>query len=164
MSVKMHTRMPRKINKFKKPIILTLLVVVFVVGLSHSISTGFAGFWGGFIQIGVGFILMPILHRVMGLDLVRVNMHKVFIVMSYTLVALLVSRAGEDVQGRIESFHAERRAAGVYEEDARLDARGRETGARRHLRQRLSRPRRTTRSRTLRSLLPRPTDTCRRST
>ena len=49
-----------------------------------------AGFWGGFIQIGVGFILMPILHRVMGLDLVSTNMHKVFIVLVYTVVALLV--------------------------------------------------------------------------
>jgi uncharacterized membrane protein YfcA len=49
-----------------------------------------AGVWGGFIQIGVGFILMPILHRVMGLDLVRVNMHKVLIVLVYTLVALFV--------------------------------------------------------------------------
>ena len=49
-----------------------------------------AGFWGGFIQIGVGFLLMPILHRVMGLDLVRVNMHKVFIVLSYTVVALMI--------------------------------------------------------------------------
>ncbi len=28
-------------------IIGTGLMVVFVVGLSHSISTGFAGFWGG---------------------------------------------------------------------------------------------------------------------
>ena len=41
-------------------------------------------------QIGVGFIMMPILNRVMGLDLVRTNMHKVFIVAPYTLVALLV--------------------------------------------------------------------------
>jgi len=49
-----------------------------------------AGFWGGLIQIGVGFILMPILHKVMDLDLVRVNMHKVFIVLVYTFVALLV--------------------------------------------------------------------------
>lgn len=55
--------------------------------LGHVCMVG-AGFWGGFIQIGVGFILMPILSRVMGLDLVRVNMHKVFIVLSYTLVAL----------------------------------------------------------------------------
>jgi uncharacterized membrane protein YfcA len=49
-----------------------------------------AGFWGGFIQIGVGFILMPILNRAMGLDLVRTNMHKVFIIATYTLVALAI--------------------------------------------------------------------------
>ena len=57
--------------------------------LGHVLMVG-AGFWGGFIQIGVGFILMPILHRVLGLDLIRVNMHKVFIVLVYTIVALLV--------------------------------------------------------------------------
>jgi uncharacterized membrane protein YfcA len=48
------------------------------------------GFWGGFIQIGVGFILMPVLNRAMGLDLVRTNMHKVFIIATYTVVALAV--------------------------------------------------------------------------
>ena len=48
------------------------------------------GFYGGFIQIGVGFIIMPVLHRVLGLDLVRVNMHKVFIVGCYTITALIV--------------------------------------------------------------------------
>lgn len=48
------------------------------------------GFWGGFIQIGVGFILIPILNRVMGLDLIRTNMHKVSIVFVYTIVALIV--------------------------------------------------------------------------
>jgi len=52
-----------------------------------------AGFYGGFIQAGVGFILMTILHRVMGLDLVRVNMHKVFIVAVYTMVAIIVYAA-----------------------------------------------------------------------
>jgi len=48
------------------------------------------GFWGGFIQIGVGFIIMPVLNRAMGLDLVRTNMHKVFIIAVYTVVALSV--------------------------------------------------------------------------
>lgn len=48
------------------------------------------GFWGGFIQIGVGFILIPILNRVMGFDLIRTNMHKVTIVFVYTIVALIV--------------------------------------------------------------------------
>lgn len=57
--------------------------------LGHLCMVG-AGFWGGFIQIGVGFILMPILYKVMGLDLVRVNMYKVFVVLVYTVVALAV--------------------------------------------------------------------------
>jgi len=48
------------------------------------------GLWGGFIQIGVGFIIMPVLNRIMGLDLVRTNMHKVFIVAVYTIAALWV--------------------------------------------------------------------------
>lgn len=60
--------------------------------LGHALMVG-AGFWGGFIQIGVGFLQMPILYRVMGLDLVRVNMHKVFIALCFTLVALLVFAA-----------------------------------------------------------------------
>jgi uncharacterized membrane protein YfcA len=55
----------------------------------HLLMVG-VGFWGGFIQLGVGFIIMPVLNRVMGLDLVRTNMHKVFIVAIYTVVALLV--------------------------------------------------------------------------
>ena len=55
----------------------------------HLLMLG-AGFWGGFIQLGVGFILMPILNRAMGLDLVRTNMHKVFIIATYTIAALLV--------------------------------------------------------------------------
>tara|TARA_R110000850_G_scaffold217214_2_gene342926 strand:+ start:3416 stop:4201 length:786 start_codon:yes stop_codon:yes gene_type:complete len=51
------------------------------------------GFYGGFIQAGVGFLLMAALHRVLGLDLVRVNMHKVFIVGFFTLAALIIFAA-----------------------------------------------------------------------
>jgi uncharacterized membrane protein YfcA len=57
--------------------------------LGHLCMIG-AGFWGGLIQIGVGFILMPILYKVMGLNLIRVNMYKVFVVLSYTIVALTI--------------------------------------------------------------------------
>lgn len=53
----------------------------------YALMTGI-GLYGGFIQAGVGFFLMAVLHRVMGLDLVRVNMHKVFIVGVYTLLAI----------------------------------------------------------------------------
>jgi uncharacterized membrane protein YfcA len=49
-----------------------------------------AGAYGGFIQAGVGFIFMAILHKVLRMDLVRVNMHKVFIIGVYTVVALAV--------------------------------------------------------------------------
>lgn len=59
------------------------------LALGHVLMIG-AGFWGGLIQIGVGFLLMPILYRVMGLDLVRVNMHKVFIALVFTSVAFFV--------------------------------------------------------------------------
>ncbi len=55
----------------------------------HLLMVG-AGAWGGFIQVGVGFILMPILNRVMGLNLVLTNMHKVFIILVFNLVALAV--------------------------------------------------------------------------
>jgi len=48
------------------------------------------GFYGGFIQAGVGFLLMASLYHLMRLDLVRVNMHKVFIVFIYTIPALLI--------------------------------------------------------------------------
>jgi DNA-binding MurR/RpiR family transcriptional regulator len=40
------------------------------------------------------------------------------------LIALLVARSGEDVQARIEAFHSERVAAGIYEETTRLGAIG----------------------------------------
>lgn len=43
------------------------------------------GFYGGFIQAGVGFLLMAALRGILGLDLVRVNMHKVTIVFVYTI-------------------------------------------------------------------------------
>ncbi len=65
--------------------------------LGHILMIG-AGFWGGFIQIGVGFILIPILNRVMGLDLVRVNMHKVFIALMFSFVALAVFAANVEIE------------------------------------------------------------------
>ncbi|MCB0295369.1 MAG: sulfite exporter TauE/SafE family protein, partial [Calditrichaeota bacterium] len=46
------------------------------------------GFYGGFIQVGVGFLLMAALFHLLRLNLVHVNMHKVFIVLIYTIPAL----------------------------------------------------------------------------
>ncbi len=67
------------------------------LALGHVLMVG-AGFWGGFIQIGVGFILMPILNRVMGFDLVRTNMHKVFIALTFSLVALAVFASQVEIE------------------------------------------------------------------
>ena len=57
--------------------------------LGHILMVA-VGFYGGFIQAGVGFFLMAVLYRVVGLDLIRVNAFKVFIVGIYTLVALAI--------------------------------------------------------------------------
>ncbi len=48
------------------------------------------GFYGAFLQVGVGFLLMAAFQYLMKLDLIRVNMHKVFVVFVFTLPALLV--------------------------------------------------------------------------
>jgi len=55
----------------------------------HSLMI-LAGAYVGFIQAGAGFIVMPILNRVMGLNLVRTNMHKVFIIGMCSIAALIV--------------------------------------------------------------------------
>ena len=48
------------------------------------------GFYGGFLQVGVGFLFMAALYHLLKLDLIRVNMHKVFIVLIYTVPALVI--------------------------------------------------------------------------
>lgn len=48
------------------------------------------GFYGGFIQVGVGYLLMASLFYILRLDLVRVNMYKVLIVLVYTVPAFLI--------------------------------------------------------------------------
>ncbi|MGR8920673.1 MAG: sulfite exporter TauE/SafE family protein [Gammaproteobacteria bacterium] len=48
------------------------------------------GLYGGVIHIGIGFLIMFILHRVGGIDLVRTNMHKMAIVIPYSFAALAI--------------------------------------------------------------------------
>ncbi len=48
------------------------------------------GFYGGFLQVGVGFLFMAALYHLLKVDLVTVNMHKVFIILIYTLPALII--------------------------------------------------------------------------
>ncbi len=55
-----------------------------------AISMIFIGFYGGFIQVGVGFIVMASMNYLLKFDLIHVNMHKVFIILVYTVPALLI--------------------------------------------------------------------------
>jgi len=48
------------------------------------------GFYGGFIQVGVGFLFMAALYHLLKINLVTVNMHKVFIVLIYTIPSLII--------------------------------------------------------------------------
>ncbi len=60
------------------------------VSFGAYVAMFIAGFYGGTIQAGVGFIFMTILSNLMKFDLVRVNMHKVFIIWLYTLPVLMI--------------------------------------------------------------------------
>jgi hypothetical protein len=74
----------------------------------------FVGFYGGFIQAGVGFILMAVLYDLLQLDLVRVNMHKVFIVGVYMVPSLLVFALSGEVDWLAGSLLAAGNAAGAW--------------------------------------------------
>ncbi len=67
------------------------------------------GFYGGFIQVGIGFLLMISLHRVLKMSLLYVNLHKVFIVMIYTIPALIIFA----VTGNVNWFYGLSLAAGT---------------------------------------------------
>lgn len=65
------------------------------LGLSPWAYAAFAaiGFYGGFIQAGVGFLLLGAIVPLIGLDLVRANALKVVIVLAHTAIALPVFAA-----------------------------------------------------------------------
>lgn len=48
------------------------------------------GFYGGFLQVGVGLLIMAALYHLMRMNLVFVNMHKVVITLVFTIPALII--------------------------------------------------------------------------
>lgn len=54
------------------------------------ISFFFVGIYGGFIQAGIGFVIIAVLTNVNGFSLVKTNSAKVFIALVYTAAALVV--------------------------------------------------------------------------
>lgn len=94
---------------FNRILGLIMLVVIFMIirkphkGLSISledftptrkivsmITFFFVGIYGGFIQAGVGFIIMAALVFLTGLSLVKINSLKVFVISIYTISSLVV--------------------------------------------------------------------------
>jgi uncharacterized membrane protein YfcA len=71
------------------------------------------GFYGGFIQAGVGFLFMLVLHRLLGLDLVRTNVYKVLIVLFLSVPALLVFILTGNVQWEMAIALAAGNASGA---------------------------------------------------
>ena len=57
-------------------------------GLWAHLAAAGIGLYGGFVQAGIGFIIMAVLRGILHLDLVRINVHKVALVFVYTLPVL----------------------------------------------------------------------------
>lgn len=48
------------------------------------------GFYGGFVHIGIGFLIIFILHKIGGLNLIATNTHKILMVVPYSVASLLI--------------------------------------------------------------------------
>lgn len=94
---------------FNRILAIVMVVVVAVIVLKPKIKVGelmertngkylwigiiaffFIGIYGGFINAGIGFVIILFLHYVNQMDLVRVNATKVSVVFVYTMSALAV--------------------------------------------------------------------------
>jgi uncharacterized membrane protein YfcA len=55
-----------------------------------AVAFFFVGIYGGFVQAGVGFIIIAVFSYISGTDLVKTNSMKVFIIMIYTIPSLVI--------------------------------------------------------------------------
>ncbi|UTA49355.1 sulfite exporter TauE/SafE family protein [Simiduia sp. 21SJ11W-1] len=98
-------------NEILKPLLLgTMIAMALVILISPSVVAPgadekpktvaesplglvgllFAGFYGGFVQAGVGFVLLAAITGALRFDLVRANALKVICALGFTLVALII--------------------------------------------------------------------------
>lgn len=77
------------------------------------VSFFFIGIFGGFVQAGVGFLIIAGL-LIHGLDLVRINAVKVFVTLVFTLIALAVFVAHDQVNWPLGLSLAAGNAAGGW--------------------------------------------------
>ncbi len=72
------------------------------------------GIYGGFLQAGVGFFLMTGLVLVEGFDLVKTNATKVFVIMCYTIISLVIFAVNGKVNFVAGAFLALGGMTGAY--------------------------------------------------
>ena len=98
-------------NLYLKPLLLTVMILIALLMLlkpqvltpgqgedamrvkdrkGAALALLLAGFYGGFVQAGVGFILLAVLGGLLRYDLVKVSALKVLTTLGFTLVALTV--------------------------------------------------------------------------
>ncbi|MBD0831157.1 sulfite exporter TauE/SafE family protein [Aestuariibaculum sediminum] len=78
------------------------------------ISFFFFGIYGGFLNAGIGFIMILFLHFVHRMNLVRVNATKVVVVFIYTISALIVFIVNDKVNWKIGLILAAGNAIGAW--------------------------------------------------
>lgn len=83
-------------------------------GMLQLIIFFFIGMYGGFIQAGVGFFLLAGLVLGAGLDLVRANALKVFIILLYTPIALAIFMINNQVDYKLGLILAIGNMLGAY--------------------------------------------------
>jgi len=62
------------------------------------------GFYGGFIQAGVGFLMMAVLVHVAGENLIRTNIHKVYLALIFTIPAFIIFILTDNVHWMAAAF------------------------------------------------------------
>lgn len=83
-------------------------------GLVSIVVFFLIGAYGGFIQAGIGFFLLTGLVLVEGLDLLKANAIKVFIVLIYTPLALLIFILNDQVDFKLGLILAVGNVAGAW--------------------------------------------------
>jgi len=82
--------------------------------IASIITFFFIGIYGGFIQAGVGFLIIATLTGIHGLGMAKTNSVKVFVILCYTAVALTIFILGDHVRWEYGLILAAGNSAGAW--------------------------------------------------
>ena len=72
------------------------------------------GLYGGFIQAGVGFMIMASLRHLLNMELLKINVHKNLIVLLYTIPVLFIFGSTDNIHWNFAFFLALGNAVGAW--------------------------------------------------